>query len=560
MNRAAVYHCSSFSYAYPVEKDVLCVRLLTQKDDVRKVKVHFRNLYEHMAPMTVVPMEKLFSDGLHDMYEARIQVKERRFKYLFEIESDEQVFYTSDGFMEDWKENNCFFYPYSNMDEVLKMPKWAEGKFIYQVLVDRFRDGNPENNPEGCKGWEEIPDNMTYYGGDFEGLIQELPYLEKMGVDILYLSPVFASPTYHKYDIMDYYKIEDIYGGKEGLKKLVEEAHAKGIKVVLDGVFNHCSSKHPFFKDVMEKGQESAYCDWFCIYNYPVNEEKGNYESFGNLVPNMPRWNTVNPEVIDYLTETAVYWTNYLNIDGWRLDVADEVAHTFWKEFQRRLYLVREDILIIGEIWNHASQWMCGDEMHTVTNYKFRNAILAYAKGSIEEEEFWQQIDMVRELYKTPMHTFLVNLAGSHDVERIQNIFPDSKMVRAILMTVMTFQGMPLIYYGDEIGMTGDEDPDNRRAMQWNHMDKKLLETIRRIGMFRKGNAVLQKGNLKPIQNEQHLLAFSREYEGDKVEVYINFHDETVLLMNGQVLFAESAVCSETEARLEKGGMLIVRR
>lgn len=560
MNREAIYHCSSFSYAYPVEKDVLCVRLMAQQDDIKEVKVYFRNLYEHERPMETVPMERILNDGLHDIYEARIQVKEKRFKYMFEIHSDEHIFYTSDGFLQEWTENNCFFYPYINPDEILEMPDWAEGKLIYQILVDRFWNGDPGNNPKGCRAWEELPDGETYYGGDFEGVIQKLPYLEKLGVDILYINPVFSSPTYHKYDIRDYYRIEDIFGGKEVFKKLVDCVHARGMRLVLDGVFNHCSVHHPFFQDVLKNGPKSEYREWFCLYSYPVEEVKANYDSFGGLVPSMPRWNTANYQVIEYLTESAAYWTEYLNVDGWRLDVADEVAHIFWKEFRRRLKGIRPDILLLGEIWNHASQWMCGDEMHTVTNYKFRNAILEYAQGYLSEKKFWQKIDNVRMLYKTPMHTYLVNLAGSHDVARLGTVLKDSESVKLVLLTLLTFQGMPLLYYGDEIGMEGGEDPDNRRAMQWSHADECLLAAVAKTGRFRKEHEILQKGNLSPIETEEHLLAFSRSYKGEKLNVYLNFHEEQALLPKKKeaILFWEGEVDIEEDyLRIKKGGMII---
>lgn len=560
MNRAAIFHCSAFSGAYPVSEDMLCIRLWTGQDDAAAVKVHFRNLYEHEAPMMVAPMEKLYFDGQRDIYEARIQVTEKRFKYLFEIWGDEHIFYTSDGFLTDWQEGNCFFYPYINADELPDLPEWAEGRLIYQVLVDRFKNGNPDNDPAGCRDWGALPDSHTYYGGDFEGLADELPYFEALGAEILYLSPVFASPTYHKYDICDYYRIEDIYGGGDGLGRLVAKAHSRGIRIILDGVFNHCSSSHPFFRDVLEKQQASPYWDWFCIYGTPVSETAANYDSFGGLVPQMPRWNTANPAVIDYLTETAVYWTRQLGVDGWRLDVADEVAHRFWRELQRKLKAVREDILIIGEIWNHASQWLCGDEMHTVTNYKFRNAILEYAKGRLDAPAFWQAIDRVRGLYKTPVHTYLVNLAGSHDVARIFNVLGDKELVRAVLMTLLMFQGMPLIYYGDEIGMDGGDDPDNRRAMDWAHPDRQLQSSVARVGQFRKAHEALRRGRMTPIHDPWQLLAFSRQYNGERLDIYVNFKNTAVVLpVEDACIFMEGNVSRQKAGiSIGKGGMVVI--
>ena len=317
MEKSAVFHMSEHNYCYPVSADTLCVRLRVRSGDCVKVLVYFKNLYDHTNHYYVKEMELHLSDGINDLYETEITVKEKHFKYYFELHAgDEIYYYTADGFLDTVHESNCFYFPRINRDDLLSNPEWAEGEIIYQVLIDRFHDGDSSNNPPGVKPPGALPDRNTYYGGDFQGIIERLDYIESLGTRIIYLSPLFRSPTYHKYDVADYYRIEEIYGGEEGLLKLVQSAHARGMKIVLDAVFNHCSVENELFQDVIVRGDRSRYRDWFIIESFPVDPENGNYDTFAGRVPSMPRFDTCNREVIEYLVNVAVYWTEKLNIDG----------------------------------------------------------------------------------------------------------------------------------------------------------------------------------------------------------------------------------------------------
>jgi hypothetical protein len=254
MERAAIYHISEHNYAYAVDGDTLAVRLRAKKNDLERVVVHYKNLYDHTSRPKELSMEKILSDGISDLFEARIIVKEKRFKYYFELFSPgERIFYTSDGFLESVDEKNCFFYPYINDDDIFRPPSWAEGEIIYQIFVDRFYDGDPSNNPPGTIPFGTPPGRESYYGGDLEGVILKLDYVAGLGAKIIYLNPIFLSNSYHKYDIIDYYSIDGTFGKAEDLARLVEAAHERGMKVVLDGVFNHCSSSNPLFMDVLER-------------------------------------------------------------------------------------------------------------------------------------------------------------------------------------------------------------------------------------------------------------------------------------------------------------------
>ncbi len=523
MNRSAVFHLSEHTYAFPTGPNTLCVRLRTAREDICKATVLYKNVYDHHSNPFEKEMTLVARSEDNDWYETEITLPEKRFKYYFKLESEgNETFFCADGFLTEPKETNAFFYPYINDCDLVKLPEWAQGEILYQVWIDRFFDGDPKNNPPETKPFEVLPDRNTYYGGDFAGIIDKLDYLEEMGVRILYLSPLFRSGSYHKYDVIDYAKIEPIYGGEEGLAELVKAAHAKGIKIVLDAVFNHCSDQHAFFQDVLRNQQQSAYADWFTIRRFPIEDRARDYDSFGGLIPSMPRFNTDHPPVIDYLVGIAENWTRRLEIDGWRLDVADEVSHTFWKTFRKRLRSVNKDLLIIGEVWNQAGRWLLGDEMDTVTNYAFMKWMRAFAREEISAARFWERMSANAMLYKTPIHPYLVNLLGSHDTARNRRYVESEKTHELMLMTMLCFSGIPLIYYGDERAMDGGEDPDNRRAMAWGFNEPFHLQ-IAALGKIRSQSEVLKKGSLNPLDTPGRALASSRIHPDKRLFAVANF-------------------------------------
>lgn len=522
-----VVHFSDFNYAYAISNDTLNIRIKVRNGIFDSIIIYYKNLYDHGPNISSKAMVKILDDGYHSLYETAIQVKEKHFKYYFELQKKSEIInYTADGFVTNPIASNFFYYPFINDDEIITPPKWAEGEIIYQVLIDRFFDGDPSNNPQNCKPIDMLPDRETYYGGDFKGIIKKLDYIKSLGTKIIYLSPLFLSPTYHKYDVKDYYKIEDIYGGEEGLIELVQAAHDKDIKIVLDCVFNHCSVENELFQDVIKKGENSKYKDWFFIENFPVNVEKCNYDTFAGVVPTMPKFNTSNQEVIKYLTDAAVYWTKRLNIDGWRLDVADEVACRFWREFNRRLKEINPEILIIGEVWNHATKWMQGDQFDTITNYKYRKWLIDFLSNKIDSTIFWKQLSRNKMLYKTPAYNYLVNLVGSHDTIRFNTLLKNDKIHYLALALMLTMDGIPLIYYGDEVGIEGGDDPDNRRAFRWDDTSKEELKQIQAIGQLRANSCTLKKGSIMPLCIDPQIIAFQRKYKNETLLVIANFSDQ----------------------------------
>ncbi|MDD3122616.1 MAG: glycoside hydrolase family 13 protein [Candidatus Izemoplasmatales bacterium] len=552
MVKTSVQHSSNPPYCYPIAIDTLCVRLKIKRNTCTLVLVHYQNLYDHTSYLKTSEMKLILSDDLFDLYETTITMKSRHFKYYFDITCKNIIYhYTSDGFITEPEPSNYFYYSSINKDEIKTLPKNCEGEIIYQILVDRFFDGNPLNNPKNTKNKSELPDRNTYYGGDFEGIVQKLDYLDAYGVKIIYLSPVFDSPTYHKYDINDYYHIEDIYGGKEGLTTLVKKAHEKNMLIVLDTVFNHASSNHPFFQDILLNQEKSKYLDYFEIESFPVSVEKGNYNNFANLVPSMPKWNTVNPKVQNYLIDSSIYWMKKCHIDGFRLDVADEVSHAFWKNFYLRIKQQNKDAIIIGEIWNQAQNWVNTNEIDTVTDYKFRQFLLDFSGFKKSSTHFFQKLNHHKMLYLTPTFNYLVHLVGSHDTIRLINYLQKPKFHFLTLSTMLLFDGIPLIYYGDEIALPGEVDPDNRRAMIWDRPITSEEEAFKKLCKFRSQSEVLKKGTLETISSTSRVLKFIRSYQNHKILVVINFSGRPTLVVSHDYIHLLGEV-------LQKNGGFIV--
>ncbi|MFA5696800.1 MAG: glycoside hydrolase family 13 protein [Candidatus Izemoplasmatales bacterium] len=543
MEKAAIVHIPENVFAYPVSEDTLNIRLKAKKGDIVHVDILYKNLYDHTEAFDIKKMDMILSDEETDLFETSIRVSEKHFKYYFRLTTKTQILnFTADGYIDIPSETNCFYYPMINPDDQLSLPKWAEGEIIYQLLVDRFLDGNSANNPANVKSVSELPDRNTYYGGDFEGIIQKLDYIKSYGAKVIYLSPVFKSPSYHKYDISDYYEIEAIYGGSTGLKKLVNYAHDAGMRIILDGVFNHCSYQNPLFQDLLTHQQKSRYCNWFEPYSFPVSIEKGNYNNFANLVPEMPRFNTANPEVIEYLSESALYWTKELGIDGWRLDVADEVSSAFWCRFHDKLKAFNPDLLIIGEIWSYAGRWTLGNQLDTVTNYKYRKWLLDFVANRIDSSTFFAKIAGIKMLYKTPVHNYLINLIGSHDTERAYRTIGNQKDFFLALGATLLLDGIPLIYYGDEYGMDGGVDPTNRRAMDWFQTKTAEAKWVSEVALFRSTSTTLKKGIIQPLESPARILAFKRTFQNETLEIFVNFSDQPYDSQweNGEVIFGNT--------------------
>ncbi|MBV8062091.1 MAG: glycoside hydrolase family 13 protein, partial [Nevskia sp.] len=349
-------------------------------------------------------------------------------------------------------------------------PQWAKDAVFYQIFPERFRNGDPSNDPPGTLPWGGQPQNFSFFGGDLAGVLQKLDYLQDLGVTAIYFNPIFTSPSNHKYDTVDYLQIDPHFGDLSTFQSLLQAAHARGMHVILDGVFNHTSNQNPKFIDASTNGPSSPYWSWYNIYGLPVvTTPTPNYDAWWGFATLPKLMVEKTPAVADYLINQVVDFWDKQGIDGWRLDVPNEVGTDFWDRFRQKVKGDNPNAYIVGEIWTDATAWVQGDKFDSVMNYMWRgNMLQFFAQESMNVDTFDANQAALRSNYPLPATQVMFNLLGSHDTERFLYLAGgDVWKLKAAAFYQMTYPGTPVIYYGDEIGMTGGKDPDDRRCFPW---------------------------------------------------------------------------------------------
>lgn len=479
---------------------------------VKNIKMYYNDPYDYITkgeesvwnPFEI-EMGKLFSTSSSETWAVSIDVpKWKRLKYAFIItDFNDELYYYSENIFEKVKDeneyilghHNHFSFPFIHEVDAPKVPKWAEDIIWYQIFPERFCNGNKDINPEKCRDWndDENYNHNDFFGGDIYGIIEKLDYLQNLGITGLYLTPVFKSPSSHKYDTTDYLEIDEHFGDKEVFKKLVVEAHKRDMKIMIDAVFNHIGENHKFWQDVLKNQENSIYKDYFHIRKFPVDEKKEekdlNYETFAHCT-NMPKWNTENPQVRKYLLDVAKYWISEFDIDGWRLDVANEISFDFWKDFSKEVRSVKEDIYILGEIWFNSAKWINPGYFDAVMNYTIGFPIKEmFLEHKITAKSMTEKLFSSMMKYSDIHNKVGFNLIDSHDTLRVLNIANGNKQsVKNAFTFLFLLKGSPMIYYGTEVGVFGVEDPFGREPMIWNEdvIDYDLLNFYRKLIKFRK--------------------------------------------------------------------------
>ncbi|MEO1693060.1 MAG: glycoside hydrolase family 13 protein [Cyanobacteria bacterium J06631_6] len=436
---------------------------------------------------------------------------------------------------------------------MIKTPDWVKNAVFYQIFPDRFARSEPtvKGQWQAAKyeGWDATPTYQGYKGGNLWGVIDKLDYIQDLGANAIYFTPIFQSASNHRYHTHDYYQVDPMLGGNVAFEALIKAAHERDLKVVLDGVFNHASRGFFFFNDILENGPNSPWLDWFKVQGWPLSAYDGskpaNYEGWiGDRA--LPEFNHDNPQVKEYIMQVAEYWLHQ-GIDGWRLDVPNEVdTPGFWQEFRDRVKAVNPDAYIVGEIWGDASHWLDGTQFDGVMNYRFTEAAIAFAGGENYIPEFCQgelrpyppisaaeyaiRIDALLKLYDWEIQQAQLNLLDSHDTPRMLTTVgedQDSFMLASVLM--MTFPGAPSIFYGDEVGLPGGKDPDCRRvfpeAEQW---DVEILKNYKQLIALRHQYAALRTGTYKTLFADHDLYVFARILDREEVIVAVNTSKEQV--------------------------------
>ena len=535
MEYSAIFHDMDKRFCYAIDKDVFVIRVQVKKDDMKEIILHYEDKYipmERKDTRKTISMKKVATSQFHDYYEAQLQMHLICLRYFFEfIDTDgEKVYYGNYEFNKDCITNRdrMFDCPQNlREEEMFEVPQWAANKVVYQIFPSRFAASQPVDK----ELWYKAPiTHMDDLHGNLRGIIEHLDYIENLGIDVLYMTPIFKSNSCHKYDTIDYYQIDPSFGTTDDLRELVQKAHERGMKVVLDAVYNHTGRDFFAFQDILEKGEKSRYLDWYFIDELPPKGEMGeipNYKCFG-YYGGMPKLNLKNPEVEKYITDVACYWIKECDIDGWRMDVGDEISHFFWKNFRKAIKAVKKDMLIIGEIWHYAGDFLEGDEWDTVMNYPFYlNMIDLLADTRINVSQFVQNFGYLEGRLNKKCYPLMWNLIDSHDTARFLHLCNDNKKKQHLAAAFqLLLPGMPMVYYGDEFAMPGANDPDCRRGMYWDeeYQDKEMFKWYKKLLQIRKTHTCVVDGELIEIsaRDEEETIVMIRKNGEETIAMIFN--------------------------------------
>ncbi len=412
-------------------------------------------------------------------------------------------------------------------------PYWVKDAVFYQIFPDRFRNGDPANDPPNKQKWGSTPTIWDFQGGDLRGVIEKIDYLLDLGINAIYFNPIFLATSNHRYNTSDYYQIDPKLGQKEDFLAVLDAAHRNDIRVVIDGVFNHCGRGFFAFNDVLENQSHSPYIDWFHLKNVPLDAyspgDSGDYEAWWNF-KSLPKFNTDNPLVRNYIFDVARYWIR-LGVDGWRLDVPSEIDdENFWEEFRNVVKAENPDAYLVGEIWDGDPRWVGEKSFDGLMNYPVRDGIIGLLMGSMTTEDFSEKISGQLNRYDQEHVFAMYNLLGSHDTVRIKTELEGRiDKLKLAYQFLLAYPGAPAIYYADEVGLDGGKDPECRKAFPWdeNEWDMDLRKFIQGLISIRKKRQVLRRGIYQEIlvDSKKDGYSFARIQGEESLLVVLNTGD-----------------------------------
>ena len=535
MNRYALQHIVDSAYCFPVSPKEMVIRLRAAAGDLQEAWIVYESKYQIGKFQKKKQMDLILRGSLYDYYSVTLSLEDTRLAYVFWLsDGTETGYFSEDGLTATYDFTkgyyNFFQYPYINEADILPKVSWLSSAVFYQIFVDRFLRGDREKDLSYINlEWGAKPTPKSFAGGDLKGILSKLDYIRGLGVDALYLTPVFTSPSNHKYDTVDYFEVDPQFGTNEDLRKLVTELHARGMRIVLDAVFNHVSEHNEKFLDVVKNGKNSRYYRWFVIHGERPETEPLNYEVFAGC-KYMPKWNTSNPEVQDYLISIALHYIDEFGIDGWRLDVSDEISHDFWRKFRKAVKSHKADAVIIGENWHDASNYLRGDQYDSIMNYAFTKAALDYfAYGAMDAEKMACKLNDILSRNTDTVNDMMLNLLDSHDTDRFfSEVKEDRTALREALCLLYLFPGAPSVFYGTEVYTPGGYDPDCRRCMDWDKVDEEtsVSELMRKLSAIRKKCGFAFDGTRIRASADGALLCIERKGKNAEAKLYINRTDK----------------------------------
>ena len=543
INREAVLHIPLSNYAFANSEYRLTIRIRTQKGNVSACTLYYGDRACPVTPVVFeeIQMEIKARDEFFDYYEATFETPYTRVCYYFKLQNEgEWTYYYSERFSNELaihyferyimeERSEYYQYPYILRNEIPDVPAWFKKAVVYNIFPDSFVGEEPGSITQPK---EVILENgkvcRSRLGGTLKEVIKNLDYIQALGVNCIYFNPIFAAGEYHKYDTIDYYQIDPCFGTNEEFKHLVEEIHKREMKIIIDGVFNHCSWEFFAFEDVMEKGENSKYINWFYDLKFPVRrpqseKEKPGYACFA-YEPKMPKLNTSNEEVQKYFANVGTYWIREYQIDGWRLDVANEIDRNFWRKFREAVKKENREAILIGEVWENAESWLRGDIFDSTMNYEFRRIcrdhIIGDNKNAITAAK---QLEQMRLRYPTNLVNGQLNLLDSHDVPRFLSLSRgDLRKWKLACILLMLFPGVPSLFYGDEQAICGIKENEYRNPMVWSQ-NPQLYEFVQKIIEIRK-EYIEEDTSYEVLweETDERVLTFVRDGRKGRLFVSLN--------------------------------------
>ena len=590
-------------YGIPVSQNLETVNPLSPTKIEFKAKAHLNDVEFVYIVKDDIPIEmvKVSEDNSFEYFQKIIFLdnEDEEFDYYFLYQDGGKEFYLQNGgFSNSKNKDECFRYSKDNVQSFYT-PDWVKNGIIYQIFPDRFYNGSQENNPDFKEwyydginiappsgelfkkyteyyhfvdDWNDYsglkrspyhhpddegyqPDYNSFYGGDIEGIRQKLDYLEDLGITIIYFNPLFESKSNHKYDAVDYMKLDPHFGTEEEFKLFVKEARSRGIRIILDVAFNHTGETFWAFQDGMKKGPSSKYYDWYEWKKWPLPDplEESNFKpidyyecwwGYGHM-PNLnfdfdeinPSENSIkdinlaNPnwEVVNYVLDVGEYWILDMDIDGFRLDVPNEVPFWFWKLFREKIKSIKPDAYLVGELWSNAVDWVNDDYFDAVMNYAyFKDPVMRFFNTrQCSAEDFDRDIKQGLFSYPVQATQVMMNLIDSHDTFRyLESCDGDIARLEMAVLFQMTYVGTPHIWYGDEVGMMGAHDPDCRRPFDWDYTsnpDKvELRDYYKKLIEIRKQNSCLRTGAFKSLLADGMVYSYLRSDENSSIIIVLN--------------------------------------
>ena len=527
MNPATIFHRPMSEYAFALDGTHYVFRLRTGKGEAESVRFYYadRAVMTPELQFLSCPMEKFREDRYFDWYEIRLETPFERIAYYFELTNGaETLCYYGDCYEMAGTPTRADYFqlPFNHRADRYAAPAWTRDAVVYNIFPDSFAVGArraPDGEPP-CRG------------GTVRGIAENLDYIASMGFNCIYLNPIFTAKSYHRYDTLDYYRVDPHMGTEDDLRDLVHRAHALGIRVMLDGVFNHMSCDHPFFRDVLEKGTASQY--YSCFYalpekpRLPAPGEMPEYTCF-SYVAEMPKTNTADPFLRQYFCDVGAYWIREFDVDGWRLDVANELDDGFLRAFRAAVKAAKSDALIVGEVWENAAHYLGGDMLDSAMNYDFRRyARRFFAERTVDAEIFDANVSTLLLRYNENALFAQLNLLDSHDVSRFLTLCGGrTERLELAVLLQMTFPGMPCVFYGDEKGLLGESEPEYRRPMAWDASSPLETAYCRMIAL-RKDHPALRYGSFQTELTRGAVYRYSRTWKDAKITVTMNLGAEAI--------------------------------